>query len=330
MYAGGELIADYQHTGVNTITTIQHRNPTTGQWIKSAVRTELDPLGADVGYISPYLYNLTYSDIMGSDNLYDIRGNARDLRGGCALDGMSISCSFLNEMMASETGSIALQYQLNNGRIVSEQGSIKHFGAGIFLFDHPNVVIDNEPGEDMYRLSWRVGSFYLLPQNPDYPPPRPWLHNEDDCHYLANTLDQYAKNAWTTTGFVNALRDRFVPESNQDSSAMREFRSTGFKSDFNDDSGSYNQVRHFIGGFSNAYFGGLAAAIAPTSVPDKLVLDYAIEEAVRRANLREGPDEHADRDLNEVSAPLGVQLAFGKIGRRQLADLIRKEVCGDD
>lgn len=97
--------------------------------------------------------------------------------------------------------------------------------------------------------TWRDVFPRSLPQNPDNPPPRPWLHNEDDCHYLANTVDQYAKNAWTTTVFVNALRNRFIPPSNQDSPAMREFRSSGFKPEFNDDNGSYNQVRHFVGGF---------------------------------------------------------------------------------
>ena len=110
---------------------------------------------------------------------------------------------------------------------------------------------------------------------------------------------------------------------------MREFRSTGFKSEFNDDKGSYNQVRHFVGGFSNAYLGAVLVAIAPSTVPEDMVFDYALEEAVRRANIREGPEEHADRALNMVSAPLGVQLAFGKIKRGQLGDLIRKQVCGD-
>lgn len=161
------------------------------------------------------------------------------------------------------------------------------------------------------------------------PPPRPWLHEQDDCHFLADTVDQYAQNAWTTTGFVNALRDRFIPASNQDSPAMREFRSTGFRPEFNDDHGSYNQVRHFVGGFSNAYYGGVAAAIAPSTVPNDLVMNYAVEEAVKRANLREGENEHGDRALNGVSVPLGVRLAFGDINRRQLGGLVRQQVCGD-
>ena len=67
------------------------------------MRTELDPLGADVGYTSPYAYNMTYSDIMGSDNLYSIRGNALDIRGGCTLDGMSIACNEAMEAVRSGT-----------------------------------------------------------------------------------------------------------------------------------------------------------------------------------------------------------------------------------
>lgn len=165
VYAGGELLADYQYFP-NPITTIRHRNPTTGQWVKNAVRTELDPLGADVGYINPYLYNLTYSDIMGSDNLYYQRGNALDIRGGCALNGLPVPCSLVNEAIASETGSVALEYQLNDGSFVPEQGRIHSIGAGLFLFDAPNVVLDTEPGNALYRVAWRTGSFYLLPQNP--------------------------------------------------------------------------------------------------------------------------------------------------------------------
>ena len=84
-----------------------------------------------------------------------------------------------------------------------------------------------------------------------------------------------------------------------------------------------------MGGFSNAYYGGVAAAIAPSTFPNDLVMNYAVEEAVKRANLREGENEHGDRAVNGVSVPLGVRLAFGDINRRQLGGLIRQQVCGD-
>jgi hypothetical protein len=163
VYAGGELIADYQYyPAPYTATSIYHRNPTTGQWVKNAVRTELDPLGADVSHVNPYLYNLTYSDIMGADNLYYQRGNALDIRGGCSLNGMSIPCSLANEAIAAETGSVAFEYRLNDGTVVGKQGTIRNVGAGLFLFDHPTMELDNDPVNDG-RPAWRTRSFYLLP-----------------------------------------------------------------------------------------------------------------------------------------------------------------------
>lgn len=36
-------------------------------------------------------------------------------------------------------------------------------------------------------------------------------------------------------------------------------RASGFKEEFKDEQGSFNQVRHFAGAFVNAYYGGLAA-----------------------------------------------------------------------
>ncbi len=59
----------------------------------SGTRTELDPLGADMGAWDPYTTSTTYSDIMGLQSLYEERGNPFDLAGGCALDGVAIPCS---------------------------------------------------------------------------------------------------------------------------------------------------------------------------------------------------------------------------------------------
>ena len=36
---------------------------------------------------------------------------------------------------------------------------------GFFIFDHPIVALDNEPGNAQHRLAWRTGSFYLLSDN---------------------------------------------------------------------------------------------------------------------------------------------------------------------
>jgi len=98
---GGELLADYQYLAPDTVTTIQHRNPITGQWVKNAVRAELDPLGAETGYYNPYMYSLSYPDMISGEALYSIRGNAMDIRGGCAFGGMPISCSELHEQLGA-------------------------------------------------------------------------------------------------------------------------------------------------------------------------------------------------------------------------------------
>lgn len=139
VYAGGELLADYQYyPSPYTITTIQHRNPTTGQWVKNGVRTELDPLGADVSYSNPYIFNLSYADIMGSDNLYYIRGNAMDIRGGCTLDGMPISCSELRERESSTLSTVSQETTLNNNTVIPVP--VRSEGPGIVITWEPNPL----------------------------------------------------------------------------------------------------------------------------------------------------------------------------------------------
>lgn len=161
-------------------------------------------------------------------------------------------------------------------------------------------------------------------QDPEYPPPRPEdrRHMLDDCHFLAATADELAAKSLTDTGFVGALKKRFVPPSNQDSPAMREFRAAGFKGRFNDDKSSYNQVRHFVGAFSNAYYGGLAASLANVSFGN------AVTEAVKQALKREGPTEYADKRLSATTVPQGVALAYGLSSRKDLGNFIRNNICG--
>ncbi|HEY2961020.1 MAG TPA: hypothetical protein VGJ37_01290, partial [Pyrinomonadaceae bacterium] len=185
VYAGGELLADYYNSAPYTFTALQHRNPTTGQWVKNGARTELDPLGADMSYVNPYAYNLSYSDIMGADNLYYIRGNAMDIRGGCTLDGMPISCSELQERM--ESGTVEQEYsypEFAQGRprlnSTGDRGSSKpgiiwrtervpivSLGAGLFMTLIPVVgggptgVGNNNEG---YYVDWREDAFSFTPQ----------------------------------------------------------------------------------------------------------------------------------------------------------------------
>jgi len=190
VYAGGELIADYEGLAPYTFTSIRHRNPSTGQWVKDARRTELDPLGADVGYFNVYAYNLSYSDIMGPDNLYYQRGNALDIRGGCALDGLPISCSELQERM--ERGTVEQQYtypefaqgqpHLNSSteRGSSTPGIIWHtqrvpivsFGIGLFITSIPVLAggpVGPGNNNEGYYVDWR-DEVFRAPQNPSRTP----------------------------------------------------------------------------------------------------------------------------------------------------------------
>lgn len=162
------------------------------------------------------------------------------------------------------------------------------------------------------------------PQNPASPPPRPAdrRHMLDDCHFLAATADELAAKTWTDWRFVGALKQRFVPPSNQDSPAMREFRADGFKGRFNDDESSYNQVRHFVGAFSNAYYGGVAASLANISY------SQAVVEGVNQALKREGPTEYSDKRLSAATVPEAVALAYEFRNRKNIGDFIRKNICG--
>lgn len=186
VYAGGELLADYYNSAPYTFTAIQHGNPTTGQWVKNAVRTELDPLGADASYTNPYAFNLSYADIMGSDNLYYIRGNAMDIRGGCALDGMPISCSELQERM--ERGTVEQEYaypEFGQGRpqlnpstespsstpgIIwhTERFPIVSLGVGLYMSVFPVLAggaVGPGNNNEGYYLDWREGAFSFAPES---------------------------------------------------------------------------------------------------------------------------------------------------------------------
>jgi len=103
---------------------------------------------------------------------------------------------------------------------------------------------------------------------------------------------------------------------------MREFRSSGFKGRFNDDAGSYNQVRHFAGVFSNAFFWGVAASMT------NLNYGLVVNEALKRAVGHEGPTEYADRRLSAVIVPEALALAYDVSDRRNLGKFIRENICG--
>jgi len=272
VYAGGELLADYQYYPAQyTSTTIQHRNPITGQWVKGAVRAEPDPLGAEAGYTNPYTYSLSYPDMIAGESLYYMRGNAMDIRGGCALDGLPVPCSLVNEAMMSETSSVALEYQLNDGTTLPQQGIIRHFGAGLVLYDHPFLKLDNEPGNVPYRVGWRTGVLYAHPQHPGTD-----LH-PDACGAMAEQAQKFANIAVGNAGgdyrkalteFDSLLGTLYAgrPLRNWDdamelqrgadtSKASGLLGESGFAREFQEGNVSNDQTHHFVTYFS----GGLNA-----------------------------------------------------------------------
>jgi YD repeat-containing protein len=107
IYAGGQKIAE-QWEGA-TDAQFWHINPVTGSWVEAygafGTRKEMDPLGADVGTVDPFVTYGTpnYYDMMAGEPLFMDGGNPFDMRGGCTLDGMPISCSEASRRL--ETGS---------------------------------------------------------------------------------------------------------------------------------------------------------------------------------------------------------------------------------
>jgi YD repeat-containing protein len=107
IYLSGQKIAE-QWEGA-TSAQFWHLNPVTGSWVEAwgtvGTRKEMDPLGADVGTYDPFVTYSTpsYLDMMGTQPLFMEGGDPFDMRGGCTLDGMPISCSEASHRL--ETGS---------------------------------------------------------------------------------------------------------------------------------------------------------------------------------------------------------------------------------
>jgi YD repeat-containing protein len=121
VYVGSEKLADYEGWAPYGSMTIRHSNSVTGNWVGVhmpggfGTRTEVDPLGGDVGVTDPYPSGLSYTDITGNNFLYNELGNPFDIGGGCdRLDGMPIPCTeLLNEI---NMGNVALEETTRSGK----------------------------------------------------------------------------------------------------------------------------------------------------------------------------------------------------------------------
>jgi YD repeat-containing protein len=166
---GGQIIAEFDQAGsrkagsvylhgmkiadqTSSVVTWRSVNPVTGNWLttnasRSVTRTEMDPLGADVGTSNPYSwYNEpSYSEMLGSDALYFERANPFDFGGGCILDGMPVPCSELRDHMeagAVTNGFRGVRTSQNIGtpenpsktKPVPNLQPIKSHGLGLFEF----------------------------------------------------------------------------------------------------------------------------------------------------------------------------------------------------
>jgi RHS repeat-associated protein len=155
----------------------------------------------------------------------------------------------------------------------------------------------------------------------------PERHMKDDCQTFADIVDELAAGAYTDDGFVRALQNRL--QANSGTREYAEFRAGGFKEVFKDENNSYNQVRHFVGNFSGAFFSTRTLIIAQPAVLG-LPTSAVYKPAIAAANYGEKPNTpsgRADRALNAFSVQAGVRLGLGRMNRNKIGQFIRRNVC---
>jgi len=139
-----------------------------------------------------------------------------------------------------------------------------------------------------------------------------------DCTRFADEVGRIAsRHLYDLPGLANALNRRFAPGGERRSND--DFASTGFKSEFKDDTPSRpglrdntpNQVRHYVGGFR---------AFAQVGVIGKAYADY-------RESPGDTPSHKADLALNRVSTRHARTLAMNPAKITELKDMILKDVC---
>jgi hypothetical protein len=170
----------------------------------------------------------------------------------------------------------------------------------------------------------RDGFLSLIPQDTKQ-------QREKDCYEFADLVSILANSmpSHTNVEFRDLLMERFANSGS-------EFGSDGFKPEFQDYSGTRNQDRHYVGGL---YAGHLANALGGANAGS------TVANAVRETTVVLAPtsfggviiplptilppsdSQKADRALNVVAGRHGAALHARKIGPRDVAGLIRKEVC---
>jgi hypothetical protein len=138
VYAAGTVLAEQDPLITGDIEW-RYPKPATGSWVGQ----EMDPLGADVT-TNPYLLyqNPSYLNLKeNGERLFDEGDDPFSVGSGCSLDGMPVSCSYLNRRM--DDGSVQSQYvglyerdpNLAAGapnRFVPVTRDIRNHGLGIY------------------------------------------------------------------------------------------------------------------------------------------------------------------------------------------------------
>jgi hypothetical protein len=166
VYAAGTILAEEGNLIVGGVQW-RYPKPGTGSWIDSnGGGQEMDPLGADVTE-NPYLVYQTpsYLNLKESgERLFDEGDDPFSVGSGCSLDGMPVSCSYLNRRLDDD--SVQTQYDglyerdpnLPAGaanRFVPVTKDIRNHGLGIYEIWMPPE----------FRNEYSRGGWVLVPQN---------------------------------------------------------------------------------------------------------------------------------------------------------------------
>jgi hypothetical protein len=171
----------------------------------------------------------------------------------------------------------------------------------------------------------------------------PFSHAQvkDDCHRFADIVDDIAsktpgvfgdpKADRDVTAFKDALWERFN-NRNRPGFDYGEFRSTGFKDEFRDETpglpggndNSPNQVYHYVGafraGFQSELFGGGLMEEHENEYIFIPVYPYVVQ-------LPDTPSHRADKALNRAAVKHGSLIANRRVPISELGNLIRRDIC---
>ena len=151
-----------------------------------------------------------------------------------------------------------------------------------------------------------------------------------DCYAFADEVARIASDRLPNITVVERLMMRFATSG-------LEFGSDGFRNEFQDQTDSPNQARHYVGGFfagyHGHYFGGrVGRAAANLRERDFVFLPtpggiLGLPVIPLPTQLPETASQRADKALNAVSTRHGADFYNKKLKASELADKIRNEVC---